>query len=76
MKEQIRIEIKDDGQVHVKTIGMNDERCLPYVPIMEKLLDAKAIESEFTEEYLQAQQEVTEDIHVTDKEIIKENHRR
>lgn len=73
MKQQLRVEIKDDGQVHVKTIGMTDDSCLDYVPLMEELLDAKAIKSEFTDEYLQAQHKIVQDTHVIEKQTLKDH---
>lgn len=76
MKQQLEIKITEDGHVYVKTIGMDDERCLDYVPLLENMLDAKTIKSEFTEEYLQAQQQVTEDIYVQNKNVIKEERKR
>lgn len=59
MSEQIRIEITPNGEIHAKTIGMDDESCLDLVPILEDLLDAETISSEFTEEFLRAQVHVT-----------------
>jgi len=55
MSEQIRIEITPNGEIHAKTIGMDDESCLDLVPILEDLLDAETVSSEFTEEFLRAQ---------------------
>jgi|GEM_PF-845442 len=54
MSKKIRFEITASGEIKAKTIGMNDEECLDYVEILEKLLDAETVDSEFTEEYLEA----------------------
>jgi len=70
MKQQLRIEITDDGQINVKTIGMNDESCLDYVPLLEKILDAETVHSEFTEEFLRAQQHIEDVTHVEEQQTI------
>lgn len=56
MDKRIRFEITSDGKVYAKTLGMDDETCLDYVEILEDLLDAKVVDSNYTEEFLQAQQ--------------------
>ncbi|MFA8439485.1 DUF2997 domain-containing protein [Pueribacillus sp. YX66] len=56
MNKKIRFEITSSGEIKVKTIGMNDEQCLNYVEMIEHLLDAKTINSSYTEEFIQAQQ--------------------
>lgn len=56
MEKKIRLEINASGEIRAKTIGMNDEECLDYVAILENLLDAETVDSEYTEEFLQAQQ--------------------
>lgn len=70
MKQQLRIEIADDGSIHVKTIGMDDERCLDYVPLLEKVLDAETVHSEFTEEFLRAQQYSKDHVNIEEQQTI------
>jgi len=70
MDKRIRFEITADGEIHVKTLGMNDETCLDYVEVFERILDAETIDSSYTEEFIEAQikethhQTVEEDIEV------------
>ncbi|WP_102026761.1 DUF2997 domain-containing protein [Salirhabdus sp. Marseille-P4669] len=53
MSKQIRFEITPSGEIRAKTIGMKGEECLNYVDVIEKLVDAQAVDSEFTEEYFE-----------------------
>lgn len=53
MSKRIRIEINKNGDIQMKTLGMQGEECLDYVEVAERLLDAVAIDSSFTEEYYQ-----------------------
>ncbi|MDR1630657.1 MAG: DUF2997 domain-containing protein [Oscillospiraceae bacterium] len=59
--EQLQIRIYADGKIDAKTLGVKSAKCTDYIKTLEKLLDAKVIESAFTEEYYQSQtQEVSE----------------
>ncbi|HLS65926.1 MAG TPA: DUF2997 domain-containing protein [Pseudogracilibacillus sp.] len=60
MTKRVEIVLGDDGKFYAKTIGMDDERCLDYVEVLEKLLGARSIHSEYTEEYLRARQKLTQ----------------
>ncbi|UTR13185.1 DUF2997 domain-containing protein [Salipaludibacillus sp. LMS25] len=51
--KKLRIEITPDGKINAKTLGMTGDECLQYVTLLENLLDAEAIDSEFTEDYYQ-----------------------
>lgn len=55
MNKKVRFEISADGEIHVKTLGMDDTSCLDYVDIFERILDAKTIDSNYTPEFLKAQ---------------------
>lgn len=71
MDKKIRFEITSDGKVYAKTIGMDDERCLDYVEVLEKLLDAKAVDSSYTEEFLHAQQREVTNQQITEQERLR-----
>ncbi len=55
MDKKIRFEITADGEIHVKTLGMDDESCLDYVEVFERILDAETIDSSYTDEFIEAQ---------------------
>lgn len=65
MNKKIRFEITADGEIHVKTLGMDDESCLDYVEVFEKILEAETIDSSYTQEFLEAQ------VIQTDKQTIE-----
>lgn len=70
MSKKIRFEITADGEIKVKTLGMDDTSCLDYVEVFERILDAETIDSSYTQEFLDAQltqtekQTIEEDIHL------------
>ncbi|MGM8214593.1 DUF2997 domain-containing protein [Bacillaceae bacterium W0354] len=51
MSKKLRFEILPTGEIRVKTLGVKGEECLDYVALVEKLVDAKTVDSKFTEEY-------------------------
>jgi len=55
MNKRIRFEITADGEIHVKTLGMDDASCLDYIEVFERLLDAETIDSDFTQEFINKQ---------------------
>ena len=71
MDKKIRIEITASGEIKAKTLGMDDEKCLDYVDVLENLLDAETVESTYTEEFLQAQVRLQQEEHVEQRTNIK-----
>jgi len=51
MKKQIKIRIFPDGKIETITNNIKGKTCLKYMKPLEKLLEAKVIDSEFTSEY-------------------------
>lgn len=51
MAERFVIRIAPDGGVNVKTEGVKGKKCLDYISVLEQILEAKAVDSEFTKEY-------------------------
>ena len=63
MKKKIRFTIHNNGQIHMKTLGMTDETCFDYLALMEEILEDETIDSDYTDEFLQeyvkAEEQVT-----------------
>lgn len=64
MSKKVRFEITADGEIHVKTLGMDDASCLDYVEVFERILEAETIDSSYTQEFLDAQIIQTEHQHI------------
>jgi myosin-crossreactive antigen len=52
-EKKIIIKITEDGKIFAETLGMKGKQCLEYIQILEELLDAETIDSEFTHEYFE-----------------------
>lgn len=66
--KQIQIRIKPNGEISAETIGIKGKKCLKYLPEIEKLTNAVIVDSDFTNEYLEIENNETTDID-TEQEI-------
>lgn len=56
--KQIQIKIGPDGQIQAETIGIKGKKCMKYIPEIERLTNAVVIDSDFTAEYLETEEQV------------------
>jgi hypothetical protein len=48
---QIQLHILPDGKVQAEVMGFRGKKCTDYIAILEALLDAEAIDSDYRPEY-------------------------
>jgi len=65
VKKQLQVRIHPDGKIDAKTLGIKGEKCTEYIKILEKLLNAQVVESAYTEEFMQTQENVTTNLQHT-----------
>lgn len=51
--KSIKLRICADGKIEAETRGVKGKACLDYIAILEKLTGAVTVDSEFTQEYRQ-----------------------
>ena len=51
MGRQLQIRIYPDGRIESKTLNVKGRQCEKYLETMEKLTEARVIDSEYTSEY-------------------------
>lgn len=56
MEKRIQINIFPDGTIQAETKGIKGEKCTDYILILEEILQAEAIEAEYTEEFYETEQ--------------------
>ncbi|GMB09376.1 DUF2997 family protein [Thermolongibacillus altinsuensis] len=62
--KKIRIQIFPDGQIKADVLGVKGKKCTDYISILEELLEAETIDSEYTAEYYETEQlEIDQEIH-------------
>ena len=69
---KIVIKIRPDGMIEAETLGIKGKKCKEYMEILEKFLDSKIIDSEYTKEYYEEEistvkNEISQNISEDDK---------
>jgi len=59
MTRRITLRIGPDGQVKADVSGFIGKACVDYISVLEKMLDAEAVDSQPTPEYYVNQQSTT-----------------
>ena len=60
MGKQIKIRIYPDGKIESQTVNIKGKSCLKYIQPLESLLEAKIVDSEFTNEYYEVNNMIEE----------------
>lgn len=58
--KKIKIKLTEDGNIFAETIGIKGKECLQYIELLEELLDAESIDSNFTKEYYETEIQTTQ----------------
>jgi hypothetical protein len=59
MTRQIQLRILPDGKVQAEVLGFRGKKCTDYIAILEALLDAEAVDSDYRPEYWLSETETT-----------------
>lgn len=51
MSKRVKIQIFSDGSIQAEIEGIKGKRCTDYIKILEELLDAKTIDSDYNSEF-------------------------
>ena len=54
MSKKIQIRIFPDGTIQADVQGIKGERCTDYIKILEDILEAKTVDSDYTPEFYQS----------------------
>lgn len=58
MKKLI-IKINKDGSINAETQGIKGSKCMDYIKVVENLLEAETVDSEYTKEFFESDSEYT-----------------
>ncbi|MBS4212958.1 DUF2997 domain-containing protein [Neobacillus rhizophilus] len=56
MEEKLQIRIFPDGRIEAETLGIKGEKCTDYILILENILNAHAVQAEYTKEFYETEQ--------------------
>ena len=64
MKKQLQIRIYPDGKIDAETLGIKGETCIDYMSVLEEILQARIVDSSYTEEYYQQEIHANTEINI------------
>lgn len=67
MSKKMKIRLLPNGEIQMETIGVKGKKCLDYVKIFQKLVNARVTDTKLTNEYYEAENEIS----VTDSTQIR-----
>ena len=56
LMKKIRVQIFSDGTIKADVMGIKGKSCTDYIEVLEQLLDAEIVDSEYTAEYYETEQ--------------------
>ncbi|WP_124728306.1 DUF2997 domain-containing protein [Staphylospora marina] len=56
MKKRVKIRLFPDGTIQAEVEGVKGKRCTDYIGILEELLEAETVDSDFTPEYYEEEE--------------------
>jgi len=59
--EKITLKISPDGSIQAETHGIKGKSCLNYIRVIEQLTGARVVDSDFTPEYRETPQLLTQE---------------
>ena len=71
MAKRIQVQIFPDGRVQAETQGIKGKKCTEYIGLLEELLEAEAVDSEYTSEYYVTEETTVE---ATEQQRLQEGH--
>lgn len=63
-KKQLKIKLLPNGEVQMETVGIKGKKCLDYVKLLQVLADVKIVNSEYTDEYYELENEYNDDVRI------------
>lgn len=61
MSKKLKIKLLPNGEIQMETVGVKGKKCLDYIEVLKKLVDAKITATELSQEYYETESEVITD---------------
>lgn len=56
--KKLKIKLLPNGEIQMETQGVKGKKCLDYIEILKKLVDAKITDTQLSQEYYETESEV------------------
>lgn len=60
MSKKLKIKLLPNGEIQMETIGIKGKKCLDYIEVLKKLVDAKITDTQFSQEYYETESEIVD----------------
>ena len=60
MSKKLKIKLLPNGEIQMETIGIKGKKCLDYIEVLKKLVDAKITETQLSQEYYETESEIVD----------------
>ncbi len=67
MTKKIQIRIGPDGTIEAETFGIKGKSCLELIPLLEKIMEAKAVDSDYKPDYYEEDNQLLGEQHVENR---------
>ena len=58
MSKKLKIKLLPNGEIQMETVGIKGKKCLDYIDILKKLVDAKITDTQLSQEYYETENEL------------------
>lgn len=58
MAKKMQIKLLPNGEIQMETIGVKGKKCLDYIEVLKKLVDAKITDTQLSQEYYETESEI------------------
>ena len=60
MSKKLKIKLLPNGEIQMETIGIKGKKCLDYIEVLKKLVDAKITDTQLSQEYYETESEIVD----------------
>ncbi|AWI04592.1 DUF2997 domain-containing protein [Clostridium drakei] len=62
MTKRIKVQIFEDGTVQAEVAGVKGKKCTNYIKILEDILAAETVDSDYTKEYYETEKVILDEV--------------
>ena len=60
MSKKLKIKLLPNGEIQMETVGIKGKKCLDYIEVLKKLVDAKITKTQLSQEYYETESEIVD----------------
>lgn len=60
VSKKLKIKLLPNGEIQMETVGIKGKKCLDYIEVLKKLVDAKITDTQLSQEYYETESEIVD----------------